>query len=311
MKFEVNDVPHIKSSLPELSFWRLKAQREPHPRHLNNNLNGENGGIYKSKKFKKHQNETWERGKTHSNNYGENNHKLDHFTRRGARHGFARAEELDSLSNDKISQLLGEGPDELEPEWDAEIIGDGKIGKSSGGGGEGGADDDLAHMSMMNMGQTVEDFEKWKYQMKLQERRRKGEVVDEEVEQQKLADDESAAKNAGNEVDNFFSFIKPTHKEPDFDEEVVVSATVEELALKQMQAPLQATMLAIGLLVSHHFFNNQIRRRQLNKLTRALSINRNRLLRWQLCLLHQDFQSFLEVKRVVHKHHNIPQSPLC
>lgn len=81
--------------------------------------------------------------------------------------------------------------------------------------------------------------------------------------------------------------------------------------LKQMQAPLQATMLAIGLLVSHHFFNNQIRRRQLNKLTRALSINRNRLLRWQLCLLHQDFQSFLEVKRVVHKHHNIPQSPLC
>lgn len=230
LKFEVNDVPHIKSSLPELSFWRLKAQREPHPRHLNNNLNGENGGIYKSKKFKKHQNETWERGKTHSNNYGENNHKLDHFTRRGARHGFARAEELDSLSNDKISQLLGEGPDELEPEWDAEIIGDGKIGKSSGGGGEGGADDDLAHMSMMNMGQTVEDFEKWKYQMKLQERRRKREVVDEEVEQQKLADDESAAKNAGNEVDNFFSFIKPTHKEPDFDEEVVVSATVEELA---------------------------------------------------------------------------------
>ncbi|CCG25208.1 hypothetical protein CORT_0H00920 [Candida orthopsilosis Co 90-125] len=221
LKSDLDDAPHIKDLLPELSFWRLKAQREPHPRHLNNNLNSENGGAYKGKKFKKHQNETWERGKHHSNNYGENS-KPDQFTRRGSRHGFFKAEELDSLSSEKISQLLGEGPEELEPEWDSEIIGDGKIGKSG--------DDDLSHMSMMNMGQTVEDFEKWKYQMKLQEKRRRGEVVDEDIEQQQMADDESAAKNAGNEVDNFFSFIKPTHKEPTIEEEVVVSATVEEPA---------------------------------------------------------------------------------
>ncbi|KAG5417954.1 hypothetical protein I9W82_004282 [Candida metapsilosis] len=223
-KSDIDDVPHVKELLPDQSFWRLKAQREP--RHLNhNNLNSENGGgTYKGRRSKKHQNETWERGKT--SHYGADGYKQDPSTRRGGRHGFVRAEELDSLSSDKISQLLGEGPDELEPEWDAEILGDGKIGKS--GGGDGARDDDLAHLSMMNMGQTVEDFERWKSQMKLEEKRRRGEVVDEDVEQQQIADEESAAKNAGNEVDNFFSFIKPTNKETSVEEKDVASAKPED-----------------------------------------------------------------------------------
>ena len=79
--------------------------------------------------------------------------------------GFNRSFELDQLSNDKISQLLGEQENELEtPEWDDV----GNFSESSNKYNN----KETNNGGLMNMGQTVEDFEKWKYQMKLQERRK-------------------------------------------------------------------------------------------------------------------------------------------
>ncbi|CAI5760295.1 unnamed protein product [Candida verbasci] len=56
--------------------------------------------------------------------------------------------------------------------------------------------------NVSTMKQSVEDFEKWKLQMKLEERRRNGEIIpgnEEEINE--------SVVNAGNEVDNFFSFV--------------------------------------------------------------------------------------------------------
>ncbi|KAK7680689.1 hypothetical protein QCA50_016257 [Cerrena zonata] len=97
--------------------------------------------------------------------------------------GFGKANDLDSLSPDKISQLLGETADEVEPEWDtADLTGE---------------------ELKINMGQTVEDFERWKMSMRNEERKKNGELEDNSSETTQ------STGNAGNEVDNFFSFVKP------------------------------------------------------------------------------------------------------
>lgn len=88
--------------------------------------------------------------------------------------GFAKSAELDTLSADKISQLLGEGPDEDVPEWDT------------------------PNDSGMDMGQTVEDFEKWKQHMRQKEKK--------DYEDEPHPDGDTPR---GNDVDSFFSFVKP------------------------------------------------------------------------------------------------------
>lgn len=96
--------------------------------------------------------------------------------------GFARAAELDTLGSDKISQLLGENPNEDEPDW-------------------GAADGSLA--APIDMGDTVEDFERWKAAMR---KRAESEFSSEAAP---AAAAEAAPSNA---VDNFFSFVKPKEK---------------------------------------------------------------------------------------------------
>lgn len=95
--------------------------------------------------------------------------------------GFAKSAELDKMSAEKISQLLGENPEEGTPEWDT----------------PGAAE------LQMDMGSTVEDFERWKQRMRQNDRSHSqhGEV------ETSLAAEQETPK--GNEVDNFFSFVKP------------------------------------------------------------------------------------------------------
>ncbi|KAI5950462.1 hypothetical protein KGF54_005116, partial [Candida jiufengensis] len=220
--------------LPNLAFWRLKPVREtnnPNSKSFNNNhVNNSNGNNEhfnnKSKKFRRHQHETWERNKSDkSQRHGTNNHHQ-------GRHGFGKSQELESLTNEKISQLLGEGSDELEPEWDDDIESSGQRNGRNYNNNK--YLDDSAKMSMANMGQTVEDFEKWKYQMKLEERKKNGEIIDEALENQKQKE-VVASLNVGNEVDNFFSFVKPTLKEEAND-----SIALEEPAHQSQQQQQQS-----------------------------------------------------------------------
>lgn len=95
----------------------------------------------------------------------QNRRKYDWDRKRQSGH---RNDHLDHLSADKISQLLGE-QDEAAPEWDTP--------------------DDAANEHNINMGLTVEEFERWKLLMRKEEKR-----------------DDPAQTN---EVDNFFSFVKP------------------------------------------------------------------------------------------------------
>lgn len=97
--------------------------------------------------------------------------------------GFARVAELDSLGPDKINQLLGENPDEAEPDW---------------GSAEGAQDNPI------EMGETVEDFERWKAEMR---RKAEGEYAAEPS-----SADTNAERAPNNEVDNFFSFVTPKGK---------------------------------------------------------------------------------------------------
>ncbi|RLV92472.1 hypothetical protein JA1_003168 [Spathaspora sp. JA1] len=179
----LRDAPEIakfKPQLPDKSFWKMTKAREPATttnRHSNKKSN--------SYKRQQHSNETWERGKVTDV-------------------GFFKSTELDSMSQEKISQLLGESNDDLrDPEWE-----DTTTHRSNGR-------DDLG---LMGMGQTVEDFERWKSKMKLEQRRRNGEVIDESLELE-TTESEAAAAAAGNEVDNFFSFVKPKDEEEDVHEE--------------------------------------------------------------------------------------------
>lgn len=98
--------------------------------------------------------------------------------------GFARAAELDTMGHDKIDQLLGQNPDEAEPDW---------------GTVDGSKD------APIDMGETVEDFERWKAEMR---RRAEGEFSSEA----QAIEPPVADSTPSNEVDNFFSFVKPKEK---------------------------------------------------------------------------------------------------
>lgn len=154
------DIPNFEGKLPDKSFWKINKKGQ------NQNLNEFKSNRKNSFTNKKnhHQNESWER--KHSSNV------------------FSKNPDIDSLSPDKISQLLGESNEEVIPEWDSADLGS-------------------DHFDNLGMGQTVQDFEKWKSHMKLEERKKNGEVFDENVE------NDIAAEKAGNEVDSFFSFVKP------------------------------------------------------------------------------------------------------
>lgn len=93
--------------------------------------------------------------------------------------GFLRNSDIDNMSTEKISQLLGEAPEEETPDWDLP-----------------GSNADLR----MDMGRTVEDFERWKLHMRQEERRKQGEI-------EPLHEAEEFTPS--NEVDSFFSFAKP------------------------------------------------------------------------------------------------------
>ncbi|ODV69623.1 hypothetical protein HYPBUDRAFT_172235 [Hyphopichia burtonii NRRL Y-1933] len=169
--FELSNSPLIKNydnspELPDKSFWRLKARNSSKNEKDFNNTN-----------LRNHHNNHNSNNRKHNNN---NNKSLD-WERKPT--GFGKANDLDSLSPDKISQLLGETADEVEPEWDtADLTGE---------------------ELKINMGQTVEDFERWKMSMRNEERKKNGELEDNSSETTQ------STGNAGNEVDNFFSFVKP------------------------------------------------------------------------------------------------------
>lgn len=155
------EVAHFDTSiLPDSSFWVLKSSRPQKNQQEKEYKNGHSG----------------KRNHRRSNH---NNHGPDGDSKWERKSlGFAKSPELDKLSSEKISQLLGENPEEALPEWDAPDTNDMK----------------------MDMGSTVDDFERWKKHMRDEERRKNGEPDVSDV-------DTPAAKS--NEVDSFFSFIKP------------------------------------------------------------------------------------------------------
>ncbi|KAG7192601.1 uncharacterized protein KQ657_001701 [Scheffersomyces spartinae] len=164
---ELRDSPLVEnctSKLPDKSFWvRQKAQANASSNGPGNRRNANR----RERLHNQHENksEMWEK-------------KSNKFL----------GNDLDGLSNEKISQLLGENPEEMVPEWDSEVM----------------------HSSVeMNMGSTVEDFERWKSMMREEERRKNGEIIDED----QSGKDSLLAENAGNAVDSFFSFVKPKHND--------------------------------------------------------------------------------------------------
>lgn len=115
---------------------------------------------------------------SHNKKEKNSNKKKDAFNNWERKNIFQKGTNIDELSNDKISELLDEPADEGEPEWDNVDINDNDL--------------------KIDMGQTVEDFEKWKTLMKLEERNRNGDAEEEELDT--------------NEVDSFFSFVKPRNQ---------------------------------------------------------------------------------------------------
>ena len=97
--------------------------------------------------------------------------------------GFLKQTELESYSSDRISELLGENLQEDSPEWDTPV------------------DSAALHI---DIGSTVEDFERWK-QLRREENRKNGRQVDDAG---RFAAAEDSAK--GNDVDNFFSYVRTT-----------------------------------------------------------------------------------------------------
>lgn len=164
--FELRNLPFVKdyretNELPDKTFWRAKSKSQ-------NTSNGAKDYGHNSK---------------HGNNKNKNTSnkkRQDSASNWERKPGFLKTADLDSLSEDKISQLLGEPTEEIEPEWESA---------------------DLNDELNLNMGQTVEDFEKWKSNMRSEERRRNGEIVEESADLN--------AEKSGNEVDYFFSFVKP------------------------------------------------------------------------------------------------------
>lgn len=167
------------SQLPPMTFWQLKHKSVP---EINRNAPGNQkrnrraNGNNNSNSNNSNNNNPSNGGHDTGRSWEHGNSKLS-WDRRPA--GFLKQSELESMSRDKISQLLGENPNEDTPEWDTPIS-------------------NVAGNSI-DMGSTVEDFERWKQQMRNEERRRNGEEVFD------VSETVDAAK--GNDVDNFFSFV--------------------------------------------------------------------------------------------------------
>lgn len=164
----LRDLPLVKphKNLPFINdkHTRAPSGRESKKQQQNNNNNNNRDNARTGKKSKKHD--------SFLNDY---------------KPGYIKSEDLDSLPADKISHLLGENPDEVEPEWDS-------------------VDINSNNPLNMNMGDTVEEFEKWKLEMRKEERRLNGEEIDEKLERES----KQGQKPVENEVDNFFSYVKPT-----------------------------------------------------------------------------------------------------
>lgn len=152
-----------QSRLPNQSFWALKAQAKP-PKHQQGREPRNQGNR-----------------KNRHNNQNNQGNSLS-WERKPA--GFLKSSEIDSLSTEKISQLLGETADEGVPEWDSL---------------------DLTQDLKMDMGLTVEDFERWKQHMREEERRNNEEEFG----------DSQGGNAQPNEVDSFFSFVKPKNAIPE------------------------------------------------------------------------------------------------
>lgn len=163
--------------LPDKSFWRLRAKAPSRNEKDFANLNIRNGHHHNANANHNNNHSKNSNSRRQNNN---NNPKSFGWDKKGT--GFVKNNDLDSLSNDKISQLLGEAVDEVEPEWESADL----------------ANDELK----MNMGQTVEDFESWKAHMRLEDKKKHGDT-EESIEHQ------TENQPRGNEVDNFFSFVKP------------------------------------------------------------------------------------------------------
>lgn len=167
------------SQLPPQSFWFIKTK------HTTDTNRGNAGN---SKRNRRSNNNT--HANTHAYSGQDSGRSWDHgsskvnWDRRPA--GFLKQSELETMSRDKILKLLGENPNEVAPEWDSPL--------NNGSG------------SNINMGSTVEEFERWKQEMRNEDRRRNGEDVHESLD--------GAETIKGNEVDNFFSFVSTSNEKP-------------------------------------------------------------------------------------------------
>ncbi|CAN3373275.1 hypothetical protein DIURU_005201 [Diutina rugosa] len=158
------EIPDMSAQLPDKSFWRKKAPEFKRKKR-------QDPPTQASAQSQHQSTQPWERGERHDRRHPRSN--------------------LDSLSADKISKLLGENPNEQEPEWDVSL--------------------EESSSTAFNMGSTVEDFEKWKQLMRQEELRKAGIEVDSVAESSQFAEE---AEHKANEVDTFFSFVKPTESKP-------------------------------------------------------------------------------------------------
>lgn len=158
-------------SLPEPSFWRTKSRS-----HTNGKENSSSG----ANNSKAHHSSN-KKGNTHHKKTKESSSSTD-----------KKFQNLGGIGDDtileaKISELLDEADGDAEPEW-------GEI--------------DVNTAMNIDMGQTVEDFERWKMQMRKEEGLQKGETIS-------TNEEDSFFKQSGNEVDSFFSFVEPEKKNSD------------------------------------------------------------------------------------------------
>lgn len=153
--------------LPPATFWQVKQKSA-------SDANRNNAGNLKRNRRNNNNNGGGNGGQTHDSgrSWDHSGSKLSWDRRPG---GFLKQTELESMSRDKISQLLGENPNEDTPEWDTPVSNVGLNG--------------------IDMGSTVEDFERWKQLMRQEDRRKNG------------VSDEAPVYSKGNDVDNFFSFV--------------------------------------------------------------------------------------------------------
>lgn len=156
-------------NLPPYSFWHTKPK-------LVSEVNRTAGNLKRNRRANNPDSGNGPNSNAHSHDtarpweYGLSKATWD---RRPA--GFLKQSELETMSRDRILQLLGENPEEDTPEWDTPV-------------------NNVSAVDI-DMGSTVEDFERWKQQKRNEERRRNGEDVQEFLEVPK-----------GNDVDSFFSF---------------------------------------------------------------------------------------------------------